>query len=84
MTTQEWKALGRMVKGKDPMIISSKEGKVMLEYISGTMERYELTIPLGTIMLYEDSTLTSRSRKYLKELYDTWYTWIREGAIEYD
>ena len=39
MTTQEWKALERMVKGKDPMIINTKDGKVSLEYIrNGAME----------------------------------------------
>ena len=46
MTTREWTAIQRMVKGKDPMIISSKEGKVGLEYISGTMERYQFNLTL--------------------------------------
>ena len=77
MTTREWTAIQRMVKGKDPMIISSKEGKVELEYISGTMERYQLTLPYGIVMLYETSELSSRTRAYLKELYDTWYVWVQ-------
>ena len=77
MTTREWTAIQRMVKGKDPMIISSKEGKVELEYISGTMERYQLTLPYGIVMLYETSELSSRTRKYLRELYDTWYVWAQ-------
>ena len=77
MTTREWEALGRMVKGKDPMIIRSKEGQVQLEYIPlGAMERYDLTLPYGTTTLYESSNLSPRARTYLKELYDTWYTWI--------
>ena len=78
MTTREWKALERMVKGKDPMIIHSKEGKVMLEYIPlGAMERYDLTLPYGVTTLYEHSELPPRVRAYLKELYDTWYVWIQ-------
>ena len=78
MTTQEWKALERMVKGKDPMIINGKDGKVMLEYIpQGGMETYHLTLPYGTTTLYEHSEFNSRTRLYLKELYDTWYTWIQ-------
>ena len=78
MTTQEWKALERMVKGKDPMIIHAKDGKVSLEYIrSGAREWYELTLPYGTATLYESSSLHSRNRAYLKELYDTWYNWER-------
>ena len=77
MTTQEWKALERMVKGKDPMIINSGDGKVMLEYMPlGAMERYDLTLPYGVTTLYEHSELSSRTRAYLKELYDTWYVWI--------
>ena len=77
MTTQEWKALERMVKGKDPMIINSGDGKVMLEYMPlGAMERYDLTLPYGVTTLYEHSELSSRARAYLKELYDTWYVWI--------
>ena len=77
MTTREWNALERMVKGKDPMIIDSKDGKVMLEYIPRRwMETYELTLPYGTTTLYESSNLSSRTRAYLKELYDTWYVWI--------
>jgi hypothetical protein len=76
MTSQEWQALERMVKGKDPMIINSGDGKVSLEYIrSGTMEYYELILPYGTATLYESSPLHSRTRAYLKELYDTWYIW---------
>ena len=78
MTTREWKALERMVKGKDPMIINSKDGKVMLEYIPRRwMETYELTLPYGTTTLYESSNLSSRARAYLKELYDVWYEWER-------
>jgi len=78
MTTQEWKALGRMVKGKDPMVIHTKNGTASLEYIrSGTMEYYELTLPYGSVTLYESSSLHSRNRAYLKELYDTWYDWER-------
>lgn len=78
MTTREWKALERMVKGKDPMIINSKDGKVMLEYIpQGRMETYELTLPYGTTTLYEHSGFNSRTRAYLKELYDVWYEWER-------
>ena len=77
MTTREWTAIQRMVKGKDPMIISSKEGRVELEYISGAMERYQLTLPYGIIILYETSELSSRTRAYLKELYDTWYVWVQ-------
>lgn len=77
MTTQEWKALERMVKGKDPMIINSKDGRVGLEYISGTMERYQLTLPYGVVILYETSELSSRTRTYLKELYQVWYDWER-------
>ena len=78
MTTQEWKALGRMVKGKDPMTIRTKNGEASLEYIrSGNMEYYELTLPYGTATLYESSSLHSRNRAYLKELYDTWYDWER-------
>lgn len=76
MTTREWKALERMVKGKDPMIINCKiwDGKVMLEYNPfGAMERYDLTLPYGVTTLYEHSELPSRVRTYLKELYDTWY-----------
>jgi hypothetical protein len=77
MTTREWKALQRMVKGKDPMIINSKDGKVMLEYMPlGAMERYDLTLPYGVTTLYEHSELPSRTRAYLKELYDTWYVWV--------
>ena len=78
MTTREWKALERMVKGKDPMIINSKDGKVMLEYIPlGAMERYDLTLPYGVTTLYEHSELPSRVRVYLKEVYDVWYEWER-------
>ena len=78
MTTREWKALERMVKGKDPMIIHSKDGQVMLEYIpQGRMETYHLTLPYGTTTLYESSNLSPRARTYLKELYDTWYVWIQ-------
>jgi len=56
MTTQEWKALERMVKGKDPMTIHAKDGKVSLEYIrSGVMEWYELILTYGTTTLYEHS-----------------------------
>jgi len=78
MTTQEWKALERMVKGKDPMIIRTKDGKVSLEYIrSGVMEWYELILPYGTATLYESSPINSRTRLYLKELYDVWYDWER-------
>ena len=56
MTTREWKALERMVKGKDPMIINSKDGTVQLEYIPlGAMERYDLTLPYGVTTLYEHS-----------------------------
>ena len=78
MTTQEWKALERMVKGKDPMVIRTKEGEVSLEYIrSGTMEYYELILPYGTATLYESSSFNSRARSYLKELYDVWYDWER-------
>ena len=78
MTTREWKALERMVKGKDPMIIHSKDGTVQLEYIpQGRMETYELTLPYGTTTLYEHTELHSRLRAYLKELYDTWYVWIQ-------
>ena len=74
MTTQEWKALERMVKGEDPMVTHTKDGDVTLEYIrSGTMEYYELTLPYGTATLYESSPLHSRTRLYLKELYDVWY-----------
>ena len=74
MTSQEWKALERMVKGKDPMIIHTNDGKVSLEYIrSGTMEYYELILPYGTATLYESSPLHTRSRAYLKELYESWY-----------
>ena len=76
MTSQEWQALERMVKGKDPMIIDSKDGKVMLEYIPRRwMETYELTLPYGTTTLYESSNLSSRTRAYLKELYDA-CVWI--------
>ena len=76
MTTREWNALERMVKGKDPMIIDSKDGKVMLEYIPQRwMETYELTLPYGTTTLYESSNLSSRTRAYLKELYDA-CVWI--------
>ena len=78
MTTQEWKALERMVKGKDPMIINSKDGKVQLEYMpQGRMETYHLTLPYGTTTLYEHSELPPRARTYLKELYDVWYEWVR-------
>ena len=78
MTTREWKALERMVKGKDPMVIRTKDGSASLEYIkSGTMEYYELTLPYGTATLYESSPLHSRTRLYLKELYDVWYDWER-------
>ena len=78
MTQREWKALERMVKGKDPMIINSGDGKVMLEYMpQGRMETYELTLPYGTATLYESSSLHSRNRAYLKELYDVWYDWER-------
>lgn len=78
MTTQEWKALERMVKGKDPMVIRTKDGEASLEYIrSGTMEYFYLTIPYGTTTLYESSPLHSRTRSYLKELYDVWYDWER-------
>ena len=78
MTTREWKALERMVKGKDPMIINSGDGKVMLEYIPhGRIETYHLTLPYGTTTLYEHSEFNSRTRAYLKELYDTWYVWIK-------
>ena len=78
MTSQEWQALERMVKGKDPMIINSKDGTVMLEYNPfGTMERYDLTLPYGLATLYESSPLHSRTRAYLKELYDVWYEWER-------
>lgn len=78
MTTSEWKALERMVKGRDPMIIHAKDGKVSLEYIkSGTMEYFYLTLPYGTATLYESSPLHSRNRAYLKDLYDTWYDWER-------
>ena len=78
MTTQEWKALERMVKGKDPMIIHTKNGTASLEYIrNGNMEWYELTLPYGTATLYESSSLHSRNRAYLKELYDVWYDWER-------
>ena len=74
MTTQEWKALERMVKGKDPIVTHTTDGKVSLEYIrSGTMEYYELTLPYGTLALYESSSFNSRTRLYLKELYDVWY-----------
>ena len=74
MTTQEWKALERMVKGEDPMVTRTKDGEVSLEYIrSGTMEYYELTLPYGTLALYESSSFNSRTRSYLKELYDVWY-----------
>jgi hypothetical protein len=74
MSPQEWKALERMVKGKDPMIIHTKDGKVSLEYIrSGTMEYYELILPYGTATLYEPSPLHSRTRSYLKALYDEWH-----------
>jgi len=74
MTTQEWNALERMVKGKDPMVTHTTDGKVSLEYIrSGNMEYYELTLPYGTATLYESSPLHSRTRLYLKELYDVWY-----------
>jgi hypothetical protein len=78
MTTSEWKALERMVKGRDPMIIHAKDGKVSLEYIkSGTMEYFYLNLPYGTTTLYESSPLHSRNRAYLKELYDVWYDWER-------
>jgi hypothetical protein len=78
MTTREWKALERMVKGKDPMIINSKDGKVMLEYNPfGAMERYDLTLPYGVTSLYEHSGLSSQVRTYLKEVYDVWYEWER-------
>jgi hypothetical protein len=78
MTTQEWKALERMVKGKDPMVIRTKDGDASLEYIrNGTMECYELIVPYGTATLYESSPLHSRVRLYLKELYDVWYDWER-------
>jgi len=78
MTTREWKALERMVKGKDPMIINSKEGQVMLEYNPfGTMERYDLTLPYGVTSLYEHTELSSRVRTHLKEVYDVWYEWTR-------
>ena len=78
MTTQEWKALERMVKGKDPMEIRTKDGEVSLEYIrNGTMGCYELIVPYGTATLYESSPLHSRVRLYLKELYDVWYDWER-------
>lgn len=74
MTTHEWKALERMVKGKDPMILPTKDGEVSLEYIRwGTMEYYELVLPDGTATLYESSPLHSRTRSYLKELYNTWH-----------
>jgi len=42
----------------------------------GAMERYDLTLPYGVTTLYEHSELPSRTRAYLKELYDTWYVWI--------
>ena len=78
MTTQEWRALERMVKGKDPIVTHTTDGKVSLEYIrNGTMECYELTLPYGTATLYESSPLHSRARLYLKELYDVWYDWER-------
>ena len=78
MTTSEWKALERMVKGKDPMVIRTKDGEVSLEYIrSGTMEYFYLTIPYGAVRLYESSSFNSRARSYLKELYDVWYDWVR-------
>lgn len=78
MTSREWMALERMVKGKDPMIINSKDGKVMLEYNPfGAMERYDLTLPYGVTSLYEHSELPSRVRTHLKELYDVWYEWER-------
>ena len=79
MTTSEWKAMERMVKGKDPMVIRTKDGEASLEYIrSGTMEYYELYYPTyGTTTLYESSPLHSRARSYLKELYDVWYDWER-------
>ena len=78
MTTREWKALERMVKGKDPMIIGSKEGQVMLEYNPfGTMERYDLTLPYGVTSLYEHTELPPRVRTHLKEVYDVWYEWAR-------
>ena len=74
MTTQEWKALERMVKGKDPIVTHTTDGKVSLEYIrSGTMEYFYLTLPYGTATLYESSPLHSRARLYLKDLYDVWY-----------
>ena len=79
MTTQEWKALERMVKGEDPMVTHTKDGYVTLEYIrSGTMEYYELTLPYGTLALYESSSFNSRTRLYLKELYD----YIRMESID--
>ena len=78
MTTREWKALERMVKGKDPMIIDSKDGKVMLEYnLFGAMERYDLTLPYGVTSLYEHTKLSPQVRTYLKEVYDVWYEWER-------
>lgn len=78
MTTHEWKALERMVKGKDPMIIHTEHGTASLEYIkSGTMEYYELILPYVNTALYESSQLNSLTRLYLKELYDVWYDWER-------
>ena len=71
MTTREWKALERMVKGKDPIVINSKDGRVMLEYMpQGRMETYHLTLPYGTTALTEHSELPSLTRTYLKEMYD--------------
>lgn len=78
MTTREWKALERMVKGQSPLILHIKEGKVTLEYIPlGTIETYHLTLPYGTTTLYETSELPSRIRTYLREMYDVWYEWAR-------
>ena len=76
MTTREWKAIRRMVKDKDPLIVRTKDGRVRLTHLKfNHTETYQLILPYGTTTLYEHSELSSRTRAYLKELYDVWYTW---------
>jgi len=75
MTTSEWKAMERMVKGKDPMVIRTKDGKVSLEYIrSGTMEYFYLNLPYDTAALYESSPIPKQYRKHLRIMYNSWYS----------
>ena len=79
MTQGEWKAIQRMVKGKDPMIIISKGDRIQLEYLpNDRQEAYGLTLPYGTTTLYQDSDLPYRTRLYLKDMYDTWFDWIQQ------